>query len=95
MAGFLSKLFGRSGSENTPASEPETYSGYAISAAPKKDGSQWLTAGTISKELDGELKTHTFIRADRHMDKDSAAEFSMRKAKQIIDEQGDRVFGHG
>ena len=93
MAGFLSRLFGGSGGEAAAeASAPEDYKGYSIVAAPKRDGSQWLTAGSISKEIDGETKTHEFIRADRHGDKDSAATFSLTKARQIIDEQGDTVF---
>ncbi len=93
MAGFLSRLFGGSGGEvASEATASEDYKGYAISAAPKRDGSQWLTAGSISKDLDGETKTHDFIRADRHSDKDSATTFSLTKARQIIDEQGDTVF---
>lgn len=91
MAGFFSRLFGGEEAKEA-AAPPEDYKGYAITAAPKRDGSQWLTAGSISREIDGEVKTHDFIRADRHTDRDSAATFSMTKAKQIIDEQGDTIF---
>ncbi|VAW15596.1 hypothetical protein MNBD_ALPHA09-1425 [hydrothermal vent metagenome] len=91
MAGFLSRLFG-GGDAKEEAAAPEEYKGYAIAAVPKQDGSQWLTAGRITKEIDGETKTHDFIRADRHGDKDSAATFSLTKARQIIDEQGDTIF---
>ena len=93
MAGFLSKLFGGGGSSDGGAvGDPVDHKGYQIIAAPKQEGSQWLTAGTISKEVDGETKSHEFIRADRHGDRDSAAEFSLNKGKQIVDEQGDSMF---
>ncbi len=91
MAGFLSRLFG-GGEAADQTSAPEDYKGYAIVAAPKRDGSQWLTAGSITKDVDGETKTHEFIRADRHGDRDSATAFSLTKARQIIDEQGDTIF---
>lgn len=93
MAGFFGRLFGGSEtSDEAAASAAEDYNGYLIVAAPKADGSQWLTAGSISKDIDGETKTHAFIRADRHPDRDSAAAFSLTKARQIIDEQGDTIF---
>ena len=93
MAGFFSRLFGGGGeTQEDVGGTAEDYQGYSIVAAPKKDGSQWLTAGTISREIDGEVKTHDFIRADRHGDRQEAATFSSRKARQIVDEQGDRLF---
>lgn len=96
MAGFLSRLFGGgSGEGGGTVGEPESYKGYTITAAPRPDGGQWLTAGTIVKEVGGETRRHDFIRADRHADREGAAAFSLRKARQIIDEQGDRVFGKG
>lgn len=93
MVGFFGRLFGGGdASEEATASASEDYNGYSIIAAPKQEGSQWLTAGSISREIDGETKTHEFIRADRHSDRDGAATFSLTKARQIIDEQGDTIF---
>ena len=47
----------------------------------------------ITREIDGEIKSHRFIRADRFPSLDDATETTIRKAKQVIDEQGDRIFG--
>lgn len=73
----------------------EDYEGYRIEAAPFRDGDQFLVAGTISKEIDGERKEHKFIRADRCPSIDDAAEMTVRKAKQIIEQSGDRMFQTG
>ena len=43
--------------------------------------------------INGELKTHTFVRADTMSSLEEAASFSIVKARQIIDQQGDRLFG--
>jgi hypothetical protein len=37
-------------------------------------------------------KEHKFIRADRHASYEDAVEFSLSKARQIVDQQGERVF---
>ena len=74
------------------AAESIDYNGYAISATPMKEGGQYRTAGTISKEIDGEVRLARFIRADNHADRDSAVAHAERKAQQIIDEQGDALF---
>jgi hypothetical protein len=38
------------------------------------------------------VKEHQFIRADTHHSRDEAVQFTISKAKQIIDMQGDRMF---
>jgi hypothetical protein len=40
------------------------------------------------------LREHRFVRADTHGSADQAREFAIVKARQIIDEQGDRLFDH-
>lgn len=82
---FLSKLFG--GSKPTEAA-PETYQGFTIHADPMRDGSSWRLAARVEK--DGQ--THQLIRADTFTDRDEAAQASLLKARQVIDEQGDRLF---
>ncbi len=71
---------------------PQEYNGFVIQAAPIQDGSQWLTAGVISKKIGEEQKEHQFIRADTHASREDAEAFSLTKARLIIDEQGDRLF---
>lgn len=93
---LLKKLFGggTSGAEpGKPASEVE-HEGYLIRAMPVKESSgQYRIAGTISKEIDGQTKEHRLIRADLFASPDEAAAAMIRKAKQVILEQGDRIFG--
>ncbi len=91
---FWKRLFGGAGSSGSAEApgEPVEYKGYLIRAAPYRDGDQYQTAGTIEKEIDGVRKEHRFIRADRHATHDAAVSFTLDKARQIIDLQGDRIF---
>lgn len=77
-----------------PAEPAESieYNGFIITSAPIQEGGQFKTAGKISREIAGELKSAEFIRADNHGDRDSAVSHSNRKAQQIIDEQGEAMF---
>ena len=56
-------------------------------------GGQYQTCGVIEKEVRGELKEHRFIRAETHSSREEAVAFSIAKAQQLIDEQGERLFG--
>ncbi len=71
------------------------YKGYTIRPTPKKEGGRWLTEGVITKELADGVKEHRFIRADINSTKEDADASTIAKAKQIIDEQGDRLFDEG
>ena len=85
------RLFG--GKDPSPAPEPVVYKGFAVVPDPIGEGSRYRVAATIEKEVDGEKKAHRMIRADVLEDRDSAADVSTAKAKQMIDEQGERLFG--
>ncbi|TPI64415.1 hypothetical protein FJ417_01925 [Mesorhizobium sp. B3-1-7] len=95
---FLKKLFGGSGSEATetgtakPAKQVE-HKGFLISATPYKAEGQYQTCGVVSKEVDGVMKEHRFIRADRFAGLDDAVDISIKKGIQLVDEQGERMFG--
>ena len=39
------------------------------------------------------MKEHRFVRAEMHSSREAAVEFSIAKARQLIDEQGERLFG--
>lgn len=92
---FWKKLFGAGGaaSAEEPAGEPVDHKGFTIRATPFVEGGQYQTCGVISKEIDGEVKEHRFVRADRFASKDDAVDVTLRKARQVIDEQGERIFG--
>ncbi len=92
---ILSRLFGRRSPASPalgPQAEPEHYNGYAIHPEPIGEGGQWRISARIEKEIGGEVKTHRMIRADILADGDAAAAESLRKARRLIDEQGDTIF---
>ncbi len=93
LKGLVARFGGRSADATEAPAEAVEYKGYRIRPAPFRDGSQFQTAGTIEKDTDGGLREHRFVRAEKHPSRDDALEFSLMKAKQIIDQQGDRLFG--
>ena len=88
----LSRLAGGGGAAE-PELPAEEYKGYRIRPAPYLNNGQYQTAGVIQKDAADGVKEHRFIRAETHPSRDDAAAFAITKAKQIIDQQGDRVFG--
>jgi hypothetical protein len=89
---LLKKLFG--GGNATPSEQAsETHQGFTITPTPVKDGGKYRIGARIEKEVGGTLKTHDLIRADTFDDLDGANTASIGKARQMIDEQGDRLFG--
>lgn len=94
---FLKRLFGLGGpaaSEKAPpGGEPIEHKGFTIRATPFKSDGQYQTCATITKEVNGETREHRLVRADRFASLDDAIDVSLRKARQMIDEQGERIFG--
>lgn len=91
---FLKSLFGRrsSAASTEKLGEPIEYNGFTIRVAPYKSEGQYQTAGIIEKEIAGVRKEHRFVRADRHLSFDDAVAFTLSKARQIIDQMGERMF---
>ena len=93
--GWLKNLF--AGKENPETTErvapPIDYKGFTIRPAPYAEAGQFQTAGYIDKLIDGVVKSHRFVRADRQGDYETAVSFTTLKARQLIDEQGERLFG--
>ncbi len=92
---FFSALFGGRGaakSKTEKVADPVEYKGYLIRAAPYKNNGHYQTAGIIEREIDGVKKEHRFIRADAYASYDDALTFTVNKARQIIDLQGERMF---
>ena len=88
---LLKKLFGSS-PKNVKSEEPIEHDGYHITAAPIAEGGQFRLCAEISREIDGETKTHRMIRADIFPNRDDAIAAAIRKAKQVVGEQGDQIF---
>ena len=90
---WLRKLFGLGTAPERPAPEKSVaYKGCLIRATPYLEGGQYQTAGTIEKDFPSGTREYRFVRAERHASKDEAASFAITKGRQIIDEQGDRMF---
>ncbi len=94
MGTLLGRIFGGGdkASASATSEEPVEYKGYMITAAPINEGGQFRTAGKIAKVIGEQERVVQFIRADNHSDRQSAVSHSERKAQQIVDEQGDRIF---
>jgi hypothetical protein len=90
-----SRLAGeREKAASSDASAPVVeYKGYRIQPRPYRANGHYQTAGVIEKDFPEGVKEHRFIRADTHQSMDDAIAFAISKAKQIIDQQGDRIFG--
>jgi hypothetical protein len=92
---FLKKLFGGGRSDEPKGDKvlgQESHKGFLIKAIEMRAGSEYQLAGTIEKEVAGELKTYRFIRADRMGSVDDLIALALSKGRQIIDEQGDGIF---
>lgn len=92
---FFKKLFGGGGTKDqgpAPAARSLDYKGFTIEARPYKEAGQYQTAGVVWKDIDGQRKEHSFIRADRFAALDDAADHAILKGQQIIDQQGEAVF---
>jgi len=102
MASFLSNILsmftGGAKSAEGPASagiEPVEHAGCIIHPAPIREGNQFRLAGRIEKEVDGEILERTFVRADVFTSMDDAVEYTVKKAQQIIDQNGPSLFSDG
>ena len=90
---FWKTLFGGGGGSSEAAPAPgEEYKGFTIRPMPMAAGSEYQLAGMIEKTIGGELKTYKFVRADRLSSRDEAASRAIDKGRQLVDEQGDRLF---
>jgi hypothetical protein len=95
LKGLFTRLSGGGedgGRSEAPAGEATEYKGYRIRPAPYPSKGQFQTAGVIEKDFPSGVKEHRFVRAETHPSKDDAAAFALAKGRQIIDEQGDRIF---
>jgi hypothetical protein len=78
-----------------PAVEPQLYGDCAIYAEPQREGGQYRLAGRIEKTVGEDVLVRNFIRADMFSSSDDAIECTVRKAQQIIDQNGASLFSDG
>ncbi|MEM1362524.1 MAG: HlyU family transcriptional regulator [Pseudomonadota bacterium] len=90
---WLSNLFGGvEASKQSQSAEPVLYEGYRIIPEPMNEEGQYRLAGWIELDVDGEIRKHQFIRADLFRSRDEAEGATVIKAKQLIDQMGQRLF---
>lgn len=86
-------LFGGGADDNASGkAETEQYEGFTLLASPVKEAHGWRVSGTITRGSGEDVKTHKFDRADTSPSREEAIQITFRKARQIIDERGERVF---
>ncbi len=85
---FWSRLFGSASADPAPG-KGEAYKDFRITPAPAKEGGQYRVGARIEK--DG--RVHVLIRADTMASLEEAMAISLAKARQVIDEQGEKIFG--
>ncbi len=90
---LLKKLFGGGNGAAAPQeAEPELYNGFKIFPSPMSESGSYRLSARIEKEVGGELKSETIIRADTFSSADAAGEAAVTKAKLLIDQMGDKLF---
>lgn len=93
---FLKRLFGGKSQSAEAESVKEAgrleHKGFLVVATPFKEGGQYQVCGVISKQIGTEMKESRFIRADKCPTIEDAANIALNKGRQIIDEQGERLF---
>ena len=92
---FLKKLFGSGASHDGgsgPKADPVQYDGFLIYPEPIKEGAVYRIAARIEKDFEGEMKSQNLVRADTVNAIEAANDMSVNKAKQVINERGDKLF---
>ncbi|TPW33535.1 transcriptional activator HlyU [Martelella alba] len=102
MASFFSKLgsmfsggASSGGKENDQAVQSIVHEDCIIFAEPVREGTQYRLKGRIEKEVGDETLVRTFIRADLFASQDEAIEWSLKKGKQIVEQNGRSLFSDG
>jgi hypothetical protein len=90
---LLSRLFGKKPDAPEKPGSAEDYKDFRITPKPIREGGQYRVAARIEKVVNGTAKTHELIRSDTMASLDEATTFSLAKSRQMIDEQGDKLFG--
>lgn len=90
---LLKRLFGGGPRERSNEPAAVEHKGFTIYPDPGKAEGGYRIGARIEKDVGGETKTHHMIRADVISDPAEAEKASVGKAQQMIDEQGERIFG--
>ena len=89
--GLFSRIFGTPPKQEVTIESVE-YKSFLIYPNSERDGSQFRIAGTITKEINGEIKEHRFIRSDVISNKSDADKLMVHKSKMLIDQMNESIF---
>ena len=89
---FWSRFFGGKQAEEPASALSEEHKGFRITPKPIREGGHYRIAARIEKEVAGVSRVHDLVRADTVAAPDEARVLSLAKARQMIDEQGERLF---
>ena len=91
---LFNTLFGASSPETAKSQsvEPIEHEGFLIYPEPQREGGQYRVAGRICKCIDGEIRSHHFIRSDLCGSAEQANELMIEKAKNFIRHAQDEMF---
>ncbi|TNC47591.1 hypothetical protein FHG66_16215 [Rubellimicrobium rubrum] len=89
---FWSRFFGGKQAKEPDAALSEEHKGFRITPNPIREGGQYRIAARIEKEVAGVLRVHDLVRADTVAAPDEAHALSLAKARQVINERGERLF---
>ena len=89
---LVSRLFGGSSGAKADV-EAVSFQDFSIYAEPEQAGGGYRINARIEKEIDGEIKSHRMIRADTCNSIDEARDLTIAKAKILIEQQGESIFG--
>ncbi|MGL4206952.1 MAG: HlyU family transcriptional regulator [Aeromonadaceae bacterium] len=93
LASWFKKIFfADSAKPTTPQAEAIEHEGFLLYPEPQPEGGQYRVAGRICKEVDGELKTHLFIRSDLLSNKQDAEQLMVSKAVVYIRQMNGDIF---
>jgi hypothetical protein len=70
----------------------EDYRGFELLARPVREHGQWRLAGTVRRGNGDAAADYDFVRADTMADHDECVRMCLVKARQLVDEQGERLF---
>ncbi|TNC59326.1 HlyU family transcriptional regulator [Rubellimicrobium roseum] len=87
-----SRFFGRKQAKEPASAPSEEHKGFHITPKPIREGSHYRIAARIEKEVAGVRRIYDLVRADTVATPEEARALSLAKARQVIDEQGERLF---
>ena len=89
---FFKRLFGGGTSAQETKAQTVDYKGYALTPMPKAEGGMYRLQGLVALGEGEKRREHMLIRADMFTSEADATDAFMRKARLLIDQQGESLF---